>query len=241
MTTKIAVTCKVCALVFMVHACRKDSALFCSRKCKGIARKTATVVKVKPCLVCGKPIQFTESGKNRKYCSFACFGKAREKKVLWVCQKCGVQRITKPSLAKATFCSKCDDHINDPSFIKKMVEATSKPESRKRQIESMLENNKTNPRTGKFDTNASATEWHLRSPDGVEFHFRNLRHFIRTHRFIFTEAQLKLEPSCRHSDPRTQIEKRLGRLNPMNKHPQTTAQGWTWIMFCESQQRQYYT
>lgn len=86
---------------------------------------------------------------------------------------------------------------------------------------------KTNRNRGRFESNVSAEWWHMRDPRGIEYHFRNLRNFIREHRNIFTERQL--ECPGRDNPERTRVENCLGKLSPGTKNPATTAQGWSWI------------
>lgn len=94
----------------------------------------------------------------------------------------------------------------------------------------------TNPLRGKFEANCHARWWHLRSPQGVEYHFRNLLHFIREHAALFTEAQLSGSPRCPAYDNLTQLRPTLkGRVRQ-------TALGWTWVLECEAdpRNRHYY-
>ena len=82
-----------------------------------------------------------------------------------------------------------------------------------------------NPLRGKFETNVHAKDWHLRSPGGEEFCFRNLRHFIRNHRHLFSARQLEV----RKKNGTTRVEACLYQLSPRRKHRARRSQGWTWI------------
>lgn len=83
----------------------------------------------------------------------------------------------------------------------------------------------TNPRRGKFETNVHAVDWHLRSPDGVEYHFMNLRHFIRTHSHMFDSQSLETPTA----DPGlTRVERCFHQLRPTNRRPTHCSKGWTW-------------
>jgi hypothetical protein len=238
---RVSVSCATCGMTFHVKPYRADTAKFCSRACKGIA---ARVNRTKPCEVCGKPIKCLPSSLDKKrYCSYECTGRAKERKVLWTCQSCGLQRMKIPSYA-ALVCRACDREFKstDPAHVNKVCAAMHTPEAEAAKVAGMLATNAVNPHTGKFETNHSAKDWHLRSPHGDVYHFRNLRHFIREHRHLFSPAQLRLQPSTVRAgsvaDPRTVIGGRLSRLSPRNKHPQTTAQGWSWVAWpCEPDPR----
>ena len=41
------------------------------------------------------------------------------------------------------------------------------------------------PRGGRFETNSCAAEWHIISPDGKEYRFRNMRNFVRENHDLF--------------------------------------------------------
>jgi len=99
------------------------------------------------------------------------------------------------------------------------------PKVRQRAIANSIEEGKTNPLRGKFETNCHAEEWHLRAPGGEEYHFRNLKHFIRQHRHLFSSRQLEE----RGRNGVTRIERCLASLSPRNKRRVTRSQGWTWI------------
>ena len=217
--------CVVCGVSFAVPPRREKTAKYCSRKCRGIAGRKRT-----QCLVCGSPIRM-----RRRFCSATCTGKSKERKVPWTCGQCGLQRLEVPSY-DAAICKRCDrlNKSTDLALIQKCNEAMHAPVAMVRHHEGMMKNNAVNPRTGKFETNVSAKDWHLRSPEGEVFHFRNLRNFIRNHRHLFSCTQLQVNPFHVRgrlvADPRTRIEARLGRLRPGQPHGQSTAQGWTWVL-----------
>ena len=100
-----------------------------------------------------------------------------------------------------------------------------RPDVRERALANSVEEGKTNPVRGRFETNRAALDWHLRDPRGVEHHFKNLIHFIREHRHLFTEEQLAEDrPGCPH------VARLLCCLSPRNKFPTTCSQGWTWVL-----------
>jgi len=100
------------------------------------------------------------------------------------------------------------------------------PETRKKALRNSAEEGRTNPRRGRFETNVAAREWHLRSPDGVEYHFWNLRNFIREHAHLFSEEQLCMSAQ----PPITRAEQNLARLSPRRRDKAVCVLGgWTWI------------
>lgn len=74
----IEVICKHCKNPFMVRNYRKDSATWCSRKCK--REYYDTLATYRPCLTCGKQIRIIASclqkgNRSTKYCSKLCMNK----------------------------------------------------------------------------------------------------------------------------------------------------------------------
>jgi len=65
----------MCGNAFEVKPYQKETAKYCSRKCKGLAYRTKAEV---PCLLCGKPFMTWPSvyGKGHSYCSEECSRKA---------------------------------------------------------------------------------------------------------------------------------------------------------------------
>jgi len=102
-----------------------------------------------------------------------------------------------------------------------------RPDVRERALANSAKEGKTNPLRGRFETNIAAKDWHLRSPDGEMFHIRNLRHFIRNHRHLFSARQLEIKGP----GGRTRVESCLSTLSPRRKFPVTCSQGWTWVSF----------
>jgi hypothetical protein len=69
--------------------------------------------------------------------------------------------------------------------------------------------------------------WSLRSPNGDVFQFKNLVHFVRTNRSLFSEYELEERTYGKNlSVPR--IVRQLIALSPRNKHPRETVRGWRW-------------
>lgn len=99
-----------------------------------------------------------------------------------------------------------------------------RPEVRERALANSVEEMKTNPRRGRFETNMHARDWHLRDPYGDVYHFRNLKHFIREHRHLFSSRQLEL-----NSKGVPRVYNCLSQLSPRLKRPVSRSQGWTWV------------
>ena len=98
------------------------------------------------------------------------------------------------------------------------------PEIRAKAIANSCEEAKTNPLRGKFETNCHAEDWHLIDPQGREWSFRNLRHFIREHRELFS-ARL-LEPVGKYE---ARCEPCLHKLSPRAaQRSMTSCGGWRW-------------
>ena len=116
--------------------------------------------------------------------------------------------------------------LKDKAKLEAMLLKIHTPEVQAMSAKMNREEVKTNPRRGQFETNVNAEEWHLRDPRGVEHHFRNLRHFIRQHRSLFSSRQLEV----RTKTGRTRVEACLARLSPRHTFPVTCSQGWTWIL-----------
>ena len=79
------------------------------------------------------------------------------------------------------------------------------------------------PNTGRFETNFAAIDWSLSSPTGEVFIFRNLQHFVRQHRHLFSHAETE---GCETGS--CLAAHQLGRLAPWRKHPIPSWKEWTW-------------
>lgn len=98
-------TCKHCQIVFTVPEYRKDTALFCSRKCMALHARQQVAAN---CAECGAVFYHISSRANKaKYCSPQCYHKAMHKKgtVQYSCAHCGVAFMDSPS-TKRKYCSK---------------------------------------------------------------------------------------------------------------------------------------
>lgn len=98
-------TCKHCKNVFDVPNYRKNTALFCSRRCMALdARQEITA----NCAECNTKFTHISSRVNKaKYCSQLCFHRAMSKKgsVEYKCQHCDKIFLDAPS-HKRKYCSK---------------------------------------------------------------------------------------------------------------------------------------
>lgn len=67
--------CLICGEIFRIKPHQKKTAKYCSRKCKGLARRNKTEF---PCMLCGKQFVTWPSayGKGHSYCSDECSRKA---------------------------------------------------------------------------------------------------------------------------------------------------------------------
>ena len=66
--------------------------------------------------------------------------------------------------------------------------------------------------------------WSLMSPDGTVYKFKNLPHFIRSNRHLFTDEQLLPVNKA----GRTRIEAAIYMLSPRRKHCVEHCHGWRW-------------
>ncbi len=82
------------------------------------------------------------------------------------------------------------------------------------------------PKAGRFETNVSAIDWHLVSPDGVHYKFHSLRHWLRKNGKQF----FGVVPDTKQFDnvvSGLSVVKRamLGTLTP-GQRPGYTYKGW---------------
>lgn len=91
------------------------------------------------------------------------------------------------------------------------------PETVRKRIEAQAASPKC--RTGSL-IHIACREWHLRSPNNVEYHFVNLSEFIRTHATLFDPMDLDIR-----------AQRGLGMIRPSDTRKKVagTWKGWTWI------------
>lgn len=98
-------TCVQCSAVFSVPSYRKETAMYCSRRCLALA---ARVQLTSNCAECGALFSHIASRANKaKYCSPTCYRKAMNKKgtVTYQCVHCKISFLDSPS-HKRKYCSK---------------------------------------------------------------------------------------------------------------------------------------
>ena len=98
-------TCGQCQCVFTVPEYRKDTAVFCSRKCLALSSRVQVT---SACQECGSTFTHIASRANKaKYCSAECYHKAMHKKgtVSYTCQHCSSAFLGSPS-HKRKYCSR---------------------------------------------------------------------------------------------------------------------------------------
>lgn len=113
---RIEKQCHHCGIQFTVPNYRKDTALYCSRKCLGFGTRTTVTAK---CEECNTEFTHISSRANRaKYCSRKCYHKAQSRKgtVEYVCQHCEKRFLDAPS-HKRKYCSKaCVNKANKATW-----------------------------------------------------------------------------------------------------------------------------
>ncbi len=104
-----------------------------------------------------------------------------------ICVVCGKEFYAPPSSKKIT-CSKACQRIrarNRQTGAKRSAETKEKiaAAGRKRDVTELCragtEAALKSPRSGPFETNVNAIDWHLISPDGKHYHFRSLNNWLR--------------------------------------------------------------
>jgi len=85
------------------------------------------------------------------------------------------------------------------------------------------------PKSGPYETNVSAKEWHLLSPDGTAYHFRNLSLWLRIHGDLFDPADVEVKPqSTRKGSGYCRAITQLARLRPERRARRYKWKGWRW-------------
>ncbi len=84
------------------------------------------------------------------------------------------------------------------------------------------------PKSGPYETNASAREWHLLSPDGTAYHFRNLALWIRDNSHLFDDDDAVERPQSR-AGVTTRAQSALGKLRPERAEKRESWKGWRWL------------
>lgn len=126
---RVTKICKHCSTSFTVANYRKDSAIYCSRRCLALDARQEIVSN---CEECGKEFTHISSRANKaKYCSRECYYKAMTRKgsVEHECVHCGTKFMDSPS-HKRKYCSKvcvnkASKDVWKPTFttVRKKMEA----------------------------------------------------------------------------------------------------------------------
>ena len=98
-------TCKQCSTTFTVPFYRKDTAIYCSKKCLALSARVQITAS---CEECSTMFSHIASRANKaKYCSSMCYHKAMSRKgtVEYVCAHCNVKFLDSPS-RKRKYCSR---------------------------------------------------------------------------------------------------------------------------------------
>lgn len=92
------------------------------------------------------------------------------------------------------------------------------------------EEQKTNPRRGKFETNIHARSWHVRDPRGIAHKFRNLMHFIRNNEGLFQPDDLKVYSPTKKPNV-TRAYGGISSIRPSDNRKRVglSWKGWTWV------------
>lgn len=118
----------------------------------------------KKCIICGK-----EFGCPPSATKYTC---SRECSKVYMSQK-SVSDVTKKKMSEAHKGKKTSEET------KKKLSEIHKGRDLSQIQPLAVEAAKVNPKTGKFETNVSAKNWHLISPEGKEYKFRSLSFWLR--------------------------------------------------------------
>ena len=156
--------------------------------------------------------------KGRKYCSHECSSKARSiAEVEKTCEFCGEKFMWKPKAhLPGRFCSaSCGAKYNQHNGI------IPSPLS-ERQTHARIKGVSKSPKSGPYETNVHAVEWHLISPRGKHYKFRNLKLFIRENEDLFTDEELSVFGNGKQS----RAYSGLARMNPNSKRTSRQPKSW---------------
>lgn len=150
------------------------------------------------------------------------------------CVECGKKFPCSPSNNKVTCSDDCRRiHSSKTHSGRKFSETSRKKMSDKAKGRDMtalqeiaVNAAKNSPKSGRFETNINAVDWHLVSPDGVHYKFRSLNYWLRQHCHDFFGC----EPDSREfNNVRSGIAQvkrsMLGKVSK-NQRPGYTYRGW---------------
>lgn len=162
----------------------------------------------KICLNCGKVL-----GRNKLYCSQKC--RAEYIKSTRKCVICGKDFYASPSSEKKT-CSKECEKIERTKNGKNGASAKNMIKAQKAAIKS--------PNSGRFETNAIAKSWVVKSPTGTVYKINNLSLWAMEHKDILPGTPLQFAGGIRDIK-RTMLGKK--------KRGACQYKGWTLISWNE--------
>ena len=85
---------------------------------------------------------------------------------------------------------------------------------------------KKSPKSGRFESNVSAIDWHLVSPDGIHYQFHSLRNWLRENGKKFFDV----EPDTRQFENviygLSRVKKSMMGTLPPGQRPGYTHKGW---------------
>lgn len=170
------------------------------------------------CEICGKEFQCHPSAKTVT-CSPKCRSEKFRRQALSlrtknikICVICGREFADAPSNTRVT-------------CRRQQCTAWARSNSAKPDYEAMRRGIAASPLLQPDERHVNARDWALVAPDGTEYRFRNLRHFVRTHQHLFTEDELRIS-GVGKTDPLASVK--LGHLRPGAKHPYDSWHGWSW-------------
>jgi len=170
------------------------------------------------CEICGTEFQCHPSDKTVT-CSPKCRSEKfrrkaleRQAKNIKICVCCGREFADSPSNARVT-------------CRRKFCTAWARSNSANPDYEAMRRGIAASPLLQPDERHVNARDWALIAPDGTEYRFRNLRHFIRTHQDLFTEEELRISGQ-KNAAPIATFK--LYHLRPGAKHPYESWHGWSW-------------
>ena len=163
------------------------------------------------CIVCGKVFWTRE----RQTCSAVCISKFRSQlgtknnpRIDRICAVCG--KIFHSEKPRKTCSRKCLSKLDS------QAKAGEYPVC-------VLDARRNSPILQADENHCLAKRWSLRSPEGKIYKFKNLAHFVRTHKNLFRPEELALV-----SPNRPAAVFYLGMLRPERKNRRLSWHEWTW-------------
>lgn len=231
-------TCQFCKREFET---RRKTQRWCSHKCYGFHHQAVfDNINKRPsayrrCEICGN--EFKCKRRGSRFCGMKCAGKHHSRVLLGkmlrkpplslICKVCGksFEVIKKRHRENIGFCSvKCSiSRHHNPAIEKLRREAF---------VSSGL--------CGKFESNVHARNFHLHGPNGVNYHGRNIAHFVRNNPSLFTPFELEVMRNGNIRAAQALVRLRPGdtvRLQRRRfrraKKQLSSWHGWTWISVYE--------